>query len=265
MLRKVLFPTDLSKLSRKTLAWLADTLLQRGSEVILLHVVDPVLGLETPEVVRETEEEMERLAESLSPWGITGTPLVLAGDEREIIPKVAYSRKCSLAVHVAPSAEEAELMVQHLALPQLVLAGRSGPVEGTDLLRHLALTVDLSPERTPRLLEELARFLNGQKPPLSLVHVVHLEDAASADQLVVSAERALEEVKLAAEPLGSEVQALLGSGTPEQELPRIIQDLEPSLVVIGLSRHRELWELFLGSTSISMLRHLTCPILLLPV
>lgn len=265
MLRKVLFPTDLSKLSRKTLAWLANTLLQRGSEVILLHVVDPVLGLNIPEVVRETEEELEHLAESLSPLGITGTPFVLAGDERDIIPQIAHSRNCSLAIHVAPSPEEAELMVQHLALPQLVLTGGEAPLERGDLLRHLALAVDLSPERTPHLLEELARFLKEQKPPISLVHVVPLEDAASADEMIQAAEKALDEVKVSAKALGSEVRALLGSGNPDEELPAILRDLDPSLVVVGLSRHGELWELFLGNTAVSMLNRVDCPLLILPV
>lgn len=265
MLTKVLFPTDLSKLSRKTLSWLTDTLLQRGSEVVLLHVVDPVLGLEIPDLVRETEEEMELLAESLSPQGIKGTPLVLAGNERELIPKIAYSRKCSLAIHMAPSPEEAELMIQHLALPQLVLTGFGAPMEGLDLMRHLALAVDLSPERTPRLLKELARFLKGQKVPLSLVHVVPLEDPASADEMILSAERALEEVKLLAAPLGSEIQTLLGSGNPEEELPDILSELAPSLVVVGLSSHGELWELFLGNTAVSTLRRVDVPLLILPV
>lgn len=265
MLTKILFPTDLSKLSRKTLAWLANTLLQRGSEVVLLHVVDPVLGLKTPEVVRGIEEEMQHLAESLSPLGITGTPIVLAGDEMEIIPKVAHSRKCSLAVHMAPSPEEAELMIQHLALPQLVLVGFEAPMEGLDLLRHLALAVDLSPDRTPLLLEGLGRFLKGQKVPLSLIHVVPLEDAASADEMLLSAEMALEEVKRLAMPLGSEVKALLGSGNPEKELPDLIRNVDPSLVVVGLSQHGELWELFLGSTAVSTLRRVSTPLLILPV
>ena len=255
MLKKVLFPTDLSPLSRRNLAWMADTLLRKGSEVILLHVVDPVLGTDTPRYVREAEEETERLAQSLEPWGIQGIPLVLAGQEREIIPRIAFSRNCTLAIHVAPSREEAELMVQHLGMPQLILtADTPSTAPGENLLRHLALALDLDPERTPRLLEELARFLNGETPAISLVHVVPLEDALSANGLVIAAEQALQEVAERTRPLAKGVQTTLGSGAPEEELPKIIAEMAPSMLVAGLSRHSELWELLLGNTGLSLLR-----------
>lgn len=265
MLKKVLFPTDLSPLSRQSLAWMADTLLRKGSEVILLHVVDPVLGTDTPLYVREAEEETERLAQSLEPWGIKGIPLVLAGQEREIIPRTAFSRNCTLTIHVAPSRDEAELMVQHLGMPQLILTADTPSAPGANLLRHLALALDLAPERTNRLLEELERFLNGEKPVISLVHVVALEDTLSANGLIVAAEQALEEVSETVRLLAKDVQTTLGSGNPEEELPKIIEGLAPSMLVAGLSRHSELWELLLGNTALSLLRRVRCPLLLLPL
>ncbi len=264
MLRKVLFPTNLSPLYNKILAWLTDTVLQRGSEVLLLHVVDPVLGADTPRMVREVEEELTRVADSLKPAGIRGIPIVLAGQEQDIIPRIARSRKCSLAIHVAPSPEEAQLMIQHLAIPQLIVAARPDTVL-RDPLSDIAIAVDLSPDRTPRLLEKLQRFLNSPCPELSLVHVVPLEDTDSANGMVVTAGEALEEVAIQASSLALKTKTFLGSGTPESELPRIMNARNPSMVVAGLSHHGELWELLIGDTATHLLKRITCPLLLLPV
>ncbi len=77
MWKKVLFLHDFSDDTAAGLSWAVHALLPRNSTLLLVHIVNPILGSETPEKVRLAREELERIADDLniplgfsSPWSL---------------------------------------------------------------------------------------------------------------------------------------------------------------------------------------------------
>jgi manganese transport protein len=124
--------------------------------------------------------------------------------------------------------------------------------------RKVAVAMDFS-GREEAVLREAIRLFQGAKPHMALVHVVEsagarflgedsgdVESQTDADRLEVFAQ-ALRE-------MGFEVSTHLGVGKPVPELARIVNDLDPDLVILGAHGHRFLSDLVHGSTA-DALRH----------
>jgi nucleotide-binding universal stress UspA family protein len=93
---------------------------------------------------------------------------------------------------------------------------------------------------------------------------VPLEDAGQSQELVHSATDALEEVREEVSRWNTNTSSEIVSGQPEEELPGKIADLDPTLLVLGLTIHSEMWGLILGSTAESLLEKANCPVLIIP-
>ncbi len=124
--------------------------------------------------------------------------------------------------------------------------------------RKVAVAMDFS-GREETVLREAIRLFQGAKPHLALIHVVESAGARflgkeSADvESQKDAER-LEVFAQALRELGFEVSSHLGVGKPVPELARIVNELDPDLVILGAHGHRFLSDLVHGSTA-DALRH----------
>lgn len=264
MWKKVLFLHDFSDDTAAGLSWAAHVLLPRNSTLLLVHIVNPILGSETPEKVRLAREELEHIADDLTSI-ITVETVVTTGEPLEELPRIARSEGCSSAILLVDDPDEAALIVPSLALPQLLFRKGSPYREEERLFRAVTVALDLSPERTDSLIASLRKNLSAEITSLELVHSLPLENPESAPELLLSADAALKELQEELAASFPDVRSTLLTGTPEETLPLHLIQSKASLFVLGLSRHSDLWEIFLGGTAQRLLQQVTLPVLLLPV
>lgn len=263
MWQKVLFHHDLSDEGASWFDWLKRTLVAKDGSILLAHVVNPVIGAATPEKVALAQEELDRLAATAAP--LTVETAVATGDPLEELARIAQEGQCSAALVLVEDSEEASLIAPVLALPQLLFLKRT-PDEKRNLFGHVTVALDLSPERTESLLAKLEKDLAGRTRTLELIHSVPLESPESAAELMLAADQALTELREEMAKTFPFVRSTLLTGNPEETLPAHLSRSEASLLVLGLSRHGELWELFLGGTAQRLLGELeNRPLLLLPL
>lgn len=124
--------------------------------------------------------------------------------------------------------------------------------------RKVAIALDFS-GREEEILREAMRLFGAQRPELLLLHVVESASARflGKEAADLESERDAERLEGYAEALrqkGFRASAHLGVGRPVPELQRLVQALEPDLVVLGAHGHRFLGDLLKGSTA-DALRH----------
>ncbi|MEA4878244.1 universal stress protein [Aminobacterium sp. MB27-C1] len=266
MLRRILFPMDMSSFSKEALLWVSRRALQRQSDILIVHVVSPAAGMNIPQLVQEAETTLNEFCQKNLPEKLFYKVIVAAGESLEIIPEYASKEECTFAVIPSQEAGELTPLVRRLAIPQLILRSRNEHFPEEDIYQNIAVAVDLSPERTDMMLHELRDILQqvDTVPTLTLVHGVPLEDAEDSQTLINAAEEALEVVTQDVSSWNTETSMQIVSGQPEIELPSWIEKTSPSLLVVGLSTQREIWQLILGSTAEALIEGTTCPVLVLP-
>lgn len=264
MFRKILFPMDLSELSRKGLTWTAVNVADPSSEIILVHVVEPISGFDVSPVISEAEAEMEKIGMELSALGIRHKALVLSGDPRETLSETAYSERCSVSVFFAESDDVVVPFIRYMAIPHLIVKSTDSRTPPPDPFRHIAVCTDLSPERTDRILGELKNLLGGRPVPMTILHAALLEDASSSSDMFQIASSALEEVRESVSSWSIDAVAEILTGEPEVEILRRVAEIHPGILTVGLSIHGHLWELIIGSTGEAIIERAPCPVLVIP-
>ncbi len=264
MFRKILFPIDLSDLSRKGLTWTAVNVADPSSEIVLVHVVEPMSGIDISPMMVKAEEAMSGLETELSALGIKNRAFVLSGDPFDILPEIAHSEGCSVSMTFADKNDVVVPFIRIMAIPHLVVKTEGESMPPPDPFRKIALATDLSPERTETVLRELRNLLGGRAIPLTILHSVSMEDPATSTEMFQIASSALEEVREAVETWNPGTEADIFGGEPEVEILRKIQDLDPGMLVVGLSVHGHLWELIVGSTGEAIIERAPCPVLVIP-
>ncbi|MDO9509268.1 MAG: universal stress protein [Thermovirgaceae bacterium] len=264
MFRKILFPIDLSELSRKGLTWTAVNVADPSSEIILVHVVEPLSDLDISPIIADAEAAMGNMATELSAIGIRNRALVLSGDPLETLSEIAHSEGCSISVYFAESNDVVVPFIRYMAIPHLVVKTSEERMPPQEPFRHIAVCSDLSPDRTDRMLVELKLLLGGRGVPMTILHSVSLDDAPSSSEMFQAASSALEEVRESVASWNPEVQAEILTGEPEVEILRRAAELQPGILVVGLSTHGNLWELIIGSTGEAIIERATCPVLVIP-
>ena len=267
MLTRILYPVDLTPLSQKGLQWVANRVLRESSEMVAVHVVNPaVAGMDTPRYVHDAEISLDTLCQTVIPDHIHYKIIAVAGEEMDILPEIAHSEKCTFAILPVRKNEDIIPLVRHIAIPQFLLRTEEGDLPEEDVFNRIVMAVDLSPDRTDILISKMKDLLSGSSvnSEITLLHGVPLEEAQGSQILVNAAEEALHEVENTVKTWNSSTVSELLSGQPEEELPRRINEIHPTLLVVGLSLHGELWQLILGSTAIALIENTTCPVLIIP-
>lgn len=265
MFRKLLYPTDLSELSLKGLEWTARNLLQGDSEILIAHVVDPAGGTKTPEITHDAEQYLDRISSELSAKGISNTVFLETGDAAEILPDLAYSSGCSASVLFVPRHEKVTPFVRMIPIPHFIAKCPEGRMPVDNPFGEIVLCTDLSLERTDSMLTQLRPLLEGFEARITLLHSVALEDPQSSEEVFEAASEALEEVRIRVAEWNPFTETVLASGEPEEEILKQCALIGAKLVVVGLSTHGELWNLFIGSTAETIIEHSEAPVMVLPV
>ncbi len=264
MFRKILFPTDLSDLSRKGLTWTAVNVADPSSEIVLVHVVEPMSGIDISPMMIKAEEAMAGLESELSALGIKSRAFVLSGDPFDLLPEIAHSEGCSISTTFADLNDVVVPFIRLMAIPHLVVKTADGSMPPLNPFRKIALTTDLSPDRTDTVLRELKNLLGGRTVPLTIMHSVSMEDPSTSTEMFQIASSALEEVRGAVETWNPGTEAEIFGGEPEVEILQKVSELDPGMLVVGLSVHGHLWELIIGSTGEAIIERAPCPVLVIP-
>ncbi len=264
MFRKILFPIDLSELSRKGLTWTAVNVVDPSSEIILVHVVEPMIGINISPMIADAEAAMEKIELELASLGIRHKAFVLSGDPLETLSEIAHSEGCSVSVFFTERNDVVVPFIRNMAMPHLVVKTTDSRTPPPDPFRHIAVCTDLSPERTDIMLGELKNLLGGRPVPMTILHAVSLEDASSSSEMFQIASSALEEVRESVASWNTEAGAEILTGEPEEEILRRAAELQPGILTVGLSIHGHLWELIIGSTGEAIIERAPCPVLVIP-
>ena len=264
MLRKILYPTDLSPLSQKGLVWTVRNVAKKDSHIIVLHVVNTVAGLNTPTLVQEAESQMKLFGEELEKLEQPHSTVTLAGDETETIAEIAHGEKCSLSVLVVDPEDDVLDLIRQVALPQVLVKSAKEDLPRRPLGEKVLMATDLVSDRVHAMMQAYRELMRTAPSKVLLSHVVSLEEIQNADTLVTAANDALGTLANAISNSFTEVETELLSGYPQEELEKALSRHDPSLLVLGISQHGELWELLLGSTAEHLLTIASCPILIVP-
>ena len=264
MFRRILFPLDLSGLSRKGLAWTAGNVADPSSEIVLVHVVEPVSGIDTGPLIDKAEKALDAIEAELHGMGIMSRSFVKTGDPLEILPQVAHSERCSISAVFAERDDVVVPSLRLMAIPHLVYKSDEGAMPPPDPFRQIAVATDLSPFRTNPDFRELRKLLAGRDVPMTLLHSVSMDDPSTSTELFQVAASALEEVRKTIEKWNPGTTAEILGGEPEVEILRTVKNIRPGMLVVGLSVHGHLWELIVGSTGEAIIEQAPCPVLVIP-
>ena len=267
MLAKVLYPLDLTPLSQRGLMWVVSHVLQDNSKILVIHVVNPAIaGIDTPRYVHDAEISIDTLCKTVIPENTRTEIKVVAGDIMEILPETARTGNCTFAVIPVRNGEDVIPMVRTMAIPQLLLRQKDNVIPEKSVLSRIAIAADLSPDRTSEILEKVKDIISGSEiePEINILHGVPLEETEESQNLVNMAEKALEKVLVSVREWNDKTEAELISGQPDEEIPKRIKELDPTILVVGLALRGEVWQLILGSTAKALIEKTECPVLVIP-
>lgn len=266
MFKRIFYPTDLSERSGRDLKWVATNLSDPSGEIVVAHRVGVSLGADVPALVSQIQVALDEFCEANIPPETTYKAFVEAGSYGEVLPAIAHREGCSLAV-VATSPRASILpIVQSLAIPQLILRWEAPPVIPGNLLKSVVVATNLESERSNQVIKELKELLekDNRKPPITLIHGVPMADPSSAHILFNQASEAMEIARQEVESWNGEAHSKLVGGQTEEELPRLVRELNTSLLVIGLPIKTDIWQLILGNTAEALVDRTSCPVLIIP-
>ncbi len=266
MFSKIFYPTDLSERSERDLAWVAKHLSDPSGEMIIAHRVSTSVGIDTPAVVSEMQEAIGEFCERAIPSGTSYRAFVEAGSYGEVLPAIACREKCSIAIITTPPKASVVPIVQSLAIPQLILRWQAPPVIPGDLLNSVVVSTNLEVERTNQVMQNLRSLLerSGRKPKITLIHGVPMSDSSSAHILFNQASEAMEVARAEVESWNGQAGSRIVGGQTEVELPKLVLELNTSLLVIGLPQMGDIWQLLLGNTAEALVDRTSCPVLVVP-
>jgi nucleotide-binding universal stress UspA family protein len=267
MLTRILFLADVSPFSERALAWASEKLKGQQTDFLVLHVVDPAAGMEAPHVVREAEGYLEEMAARVLPPESYYKTLVLSGDILESLPETVRSEGCTFALLALPERVDGLPLIRSIPVPQLVIRESEGQLPDTGVFGKLALALDLEPNRTSLMLDNLRAMLSatGTSPEIVLVHGVSPVSAEEAPAMLNAAEEALEEIRDEIASWGLEVSTSLLAGDPATDLPGRIEELAPTALAIGLPAAGELGRLVPGSVAEGLIESTRCPLVVFPL
>ena len=266
MATRICFLSDTDEFSEKSLEQVSLQLRGMNADFLLAHVVDSGFSADLPSLVQATENTLIDMALRVLPEDRFYRVSVATGDILEAIPELVREEACSLVVIPGRPEDSFIPLVRVLPVPQLLLRGDAG-ASPVPLLSHLVIPIDLTLTRTYAILTQLRELLESVGVPerITLLHCVRLDEPETSQDLVNSASEAMERVLADVLAWDIPAEGVILSGNPAVECAPKIAELEPSLLVIGLSRMGELLQIVLGSTGEALVEDTSCPALILPV
>lgn len=290
-LLSVLAPVDLSPISDRVLARVAQLPLGSEATITLLHVVPAGLTVrEERSSVREAKKallgEVSHLARSL-PRSVSIEPVVTVGApateiavwaDRSGAELVVMGRCARRPLREALLGSTAERVVRRARVPVLVVQ-----LPARRAYRHPALALDLDEAALPAV-EMLLRVMQQPRVPVTLIHAfvdlyrgmvyAHLSPEEveerqrelrlqASEQLMQRVGDALAHAHVA--PEHAPIWAThIRHGSARSVIEKVVKNVEPDLLVLGSHGYTGLAHLFLGTVAGDVLREVSCDVLVVP-
>lgn len=280
MYEKVLFPTDFSKYTRKTLECIGD--IPGIKDIVLLHVVDAthysIHGWEHEKHIEDAKIRLEEQKQHLENIGLkakTNVKVVTEGDVADEILRTANNEDVSLIVMNA----KGKSLIEGLLLGSTSLnVMRHAKIDV--LLMRYKLVEDLEGQKfekfCPRILSKVlcpTDFTENDEITLSFVKdmgihemiltyvVTKGETKEEIDKNIEIAKNLLEDTKNKYKDLN--IKAHIRVGNPAEEICSVAEDEDVSL--IAMSSHGKNWlkEMLLGDTTYNVVKNAKRPVLIL--
>jgi nucleotide-binding universal stress UspA family protein len=281
MLDKVLFATDFSDYSRKTLDCISG--IPGIGQVLLLHVFDAthasIKGWEYDPEIRKAQKDLEAQEEELIGRGIRASArveVITSGDVAGTIVQLAKQEKASLIVLGARGrgiigsvllGSVSRKVLQMAKTHVLIMRHRVvESFEGTKYEQFCPriLSKVLYPTDFSKPASGVATLLRdlGKVEKVIILHVVsrgEREEEIAAS--VHEAEERLETISGDLRGAGIDVRAVVRRGSPTDEINRLAEEEDVSLIAMG--RHGEGWmkDLVVGSTAYMVTKRTKRPVL----
>lgn len=293
--KKLLVTTDFSETSMTGVRYARSFADHFDADLALVHVVEPlppvsemhnVLLIQSDADMRKlAERQVAQLAKKLSGKNLAVTGLVRSGKPFHEIATLAGNREADVIVigthgHTGWQrvllGSTAERVVRHAPCPVLTVPfaagkGRKRTVPGLPL-KKILVPIDLSETSAQALpyASALARQFDAKIILLYVIEPVAISPVfwdllplpENTDQTAELAVKAQLD-QLGREVFAAEVPArtLVANGVPHEEITKAAKSLGADLIILSTHGHTGLKHVLLGSTAERVVRHATCPVL----
>lgn len=297
-LQRILVPVDFSGPSIAALRFALPLARQTGGRIDLLHVVAPfVVPLEASDFhgkwdqyqarqKRAAVARLRRLAAAKLDRPLRGDVLVREGSPAAVITAMAQERDSDLLVLSTQGltglkrfllGSTVEAVVRRAACPVLtvrpraMVPGGADSIVGGGKIRRILVPVDFS-DRSRSLIQYAAAFAGRFEAALVLLHVVDHIDVparvaymATGLQMVVLERgiRQLQELAHHSVPQHIPAERLVRVGKPYDVIRQVASLERIDLIILATRTHGGLQRFLMGSTAARVVRHASCPVLVL--
>ena len=281
MLRSVMVPVEFSEECSLILKFARGLPALGVTRAILGHVVEES-GKEGPVISRSVDRARERIREMVGPLteaGLqvevrvgTGDPareLLALASEAHVDGVIAGTHGRSLISKLISGSVSEQIAMEAEAPTMLVrynlLRNRDEPADlARGFGKQLILASDFSASST-RALMAVLELPRGSVGMLYLLHAV--DPGLSGDKLRRSREGAefqLETMRKMAEDAGVPARSVVREDEPKRAVLREANERRVTGIVVGSRGQNPLQEAFLGSTSMTLTRQASCPVMIVP-
>lgn len=292
--KKILMPTDFSEGSKDALPYAVGAAREMGAELSVVHVVHPppaaellAFGVVLDEklLMQEARKQLRKFREREIPSEIAGSAVVMKGTPWEEITRLAAERKFDLIVTATHGrgglkhlwyGSTAERVVRHAPCP--VLSVRQRPIcvflpgENPIRARRILAPTDFS-ELSITALQQAVALAKRFEARIDLIHVNEPTPYTDADYaylamvesaLCESVNGELARLHAAVPGLKERIgEFVVRVGNPAFEVVQASLVLNSDLIVVATHGRVGLERLSLGSVAERVLRHASCPVLVL--
>ena len=135
-------------------------------------------------------------------------------------------------------------------------------------LKHLLVPTDFS-EGADRAIDYAVGLAQELKASLTLMTATYIGDTPEVSQSYIEkiraeAQQRIEVVRQRVEDAGVAVKVVMVTGPPTQRITETAQKEAVDLIVMGTHGHTGLRHMLIGSVAERVVRHATCPVLVVP-
>lgn len=281
MLRSVMVAVDFSEESALVLGFATGLTRLGVRRVVLGHAVD-ASGMEGPIIaskVDKVRESMRAMAVPLSDAGLEVEVRVATGDAvNELVALAAETHvdavvcgthgKGYLTKLIARSVSE-QIALEADRPTMLIRFGLLRTKEdGAQLSRGFGTNVLLPTDFSSSATRALMAVSGLPKGALGTVYLLHvLDESLTGDRLRRAQEGAefqLENLRAIAEQAGITARGIVRQGDPQRAILQEVNERRVSGIVVGRRGQGPLQEALLGSTSMTLVRQASCPVMVVP-
>lgn len=278
MIERVLIPTDFTIETEDLLGCIGELKNAGLKRVILLHVIDihKAQGL-APMFERHAKEEIEHYADFATALELEAEALVVVGEVKKVIIEVANQNHvdCIIMGATTEGLIKGRLLgrtteyITHRSERMLLIEKYNVLREGKEVygkacrttFSRILVPLDLSKESI-RAVEQLQEFTEILKE-IVFVHVIdNIKDFDLLDEQRAETISRLQE--LGKRFSGVNVRYSILQGVPSEEITRLAEAEDITLIILTARGRGEVKELLLGSTVEKVLRQTIKPVLLIP-